>query len=105
MRYLIQPIDQIIFLKLWVKILLKIKKWLKSKNLSGKYSQFKTASKSAFQKLGEANGDLFGNKIADKITKSSNYHNKTIQKHGQLQMTMIKVFLKKDIYIYIYIYI
>ena len=85
--------------------MLKIRKWLKSKNLSGKYSQFKTASKSAFQKLGEANGDLFGNKIADKITKSSNYHYETIQKHGQLQMTMTKIFLKKDIHLYIYIYI
>ena len=31
---------------------------------------FKTASKSAIQKTGEANGDLVGNEIADKITKT-----------------------------------
>ena len=51
------------------------------KNLSTKYSQkridsvnksktdvIKTASKRAIQKTAEAIGDLFGNKIADKIT-------------------------------------
>ena len=31
----------------------------------------KTPSKRAIQKLAEANGDLFGNKIADKITNAS----------------------------------
>ena len=62
-----------------------------SKNLSGKYSPgiiamrqklldhakqsatdvLKTASKSAIQKTAEATGDLFGNKIANKIIKVS----------------------------------
>ena len=52
------------------------------KNLSNKYGQklldktstadaTKTASKRAIQKTAEANGDLFGNKIADKITNAS----------------------------------
>ena len=36
-----------------------------------------------------------------KITKVKKIHNKIIQK--QLQMRMIKKYLKKDIYIYIYI--
>ena len=53
-----------------------------SKGLSHKYSQkllgftkqsatdaLKTASEQAIQKILEANGDLIGNKIADKITK------------------------------------
>ena len=55
-----------------------------SKNLRGKYSQklldhakqsatdaFKTVSKRSIQKIAEANGDLIGNRIADKITKVS----------------------------------
>ena len=55
-----------------------------SLNLSGKYCQklldhakksaavaFKTASKRAIQKTPEATGDLFGNKITNRITKVS----------------------------------
>ena len=55
-----------------------------TKNLSNKYSQklidtakksttdaLKTASKRAIQKTAEANGDLIGNKIADKRTSTS----------------------------------
>ena len=55
-----------------------------AKNLSNKYSQnlldcakksstdgIKTASKRAIQKTAEATGDLIGNKIADRITKTS----------------------------------
>ena len=55
-----------------------------SKNLSGKYSQklldhvkqsatdaLKTSSKRVIQKAAEANGDLIGNKIGNKITKVS----------------------------------
>ena len=55
-----------------------------TKNLSNKCSQklidtakksttdaLKTASKRAIQKTAEANGDLIGNKIADKITSTS----------------------------------
>ena len=54
------------------------------KNLSSKYGQklldnekksttgaIKTASKRAIQKTAESNGDLIGNKIADKITSVS----------------------------------
>ena len=55
-----------------------------SKNLSSKYSQklldrakqtaadgLKTSSKRVIQKAAEANSDLIGNKIADKITRCS----------------------------------
>ena len=83
-----------------------------SKNLSSKYSQklldhskqsatyaLKTTSKRAIQKLPEATGDLIGNKIADRITKvSKTFTNKwIIQK--KLEMSLIKKYLKKDIYI------
>ena len=56
----------------------------KSKNLSDKYSQksldyvkqsatdvLKNASKRAIQKKSEANGNLIGNKVANKVTKVS----------------------------------
>ena len=56
---------------------------------------FRTTSKRAIQKTAEATGDLIGNKIADKILKVSKIRNKTIQK--QLQISMIKKYLKKDI--------
>ena len=79
-----------------------------SKNLSGKYSQkpidhakqsatdtFKTASKKQLCfKTAEATGDLIGNKITDKITKSlqqnnsetvKNEHDKEIPKDIYLQ--------------------
>ena len=59
--------------------------WNVSKNLSGKYSQklldhakqsatdaFKTAWKRAIQKTADANDDLTGNKIANRIMKVSN---------------------------------
>ena len=79
--------------------------------LSNKYSQklldtakqstidaIKTASKRVIQKTVEATGDLVGNKITNKITKiskTSQFHNRIVQK--QLQMRMIKKYLKKDI--------
>ena len=65
-----------------------------AKNMSDKYRQklvdtakksttdaIKTASKRAIQKTAEANGDLIGNKIADKITAkpSKRSHNEEIQ--------------------------
>ena len=81
-----------------------------SKILSGKYSQklfdhakksatdtFKTASKRAIQKTTEATGDLIGNKIDDKITKPRKIPKKIFQR--QLQISMIKKYLKKDIYL------
>ena len=58
---------------------------------------FKTASKTVIQKTAEATGDLIGNIIADKITKILIFYNKIIKK--QFQMSMIKKYLKKDIYI------
>ena len=97
-----------------------------SKKLSGKYSQklldhaqqsatdaFKTASKRAIQKTAETTDDLIGNKLADavhlktlttrakscngKITKFSKNLQQIIQ--TQLQMRMIKKYLKRDIYL------
>ena len=46
-----------------------------------------------YQKTAEATGDLIGNKI----TKVSEVHHRIIQK--QLQMKMIKKYLKKYIYL------
>ena len=81
-----------------------------SKKLTGKYSYklldhakqsatdaLNNTSKRAIQKTAEATGDLIGNEIAFRITKVSKIHNKLIQK--QLQMIMIKKYLKKVIYI------
>ena len=80
MRYSIEPRDRI-----YVKGygFLSFAKNM-GKSLSNKYGQklldsakksttdaIKTASKRAIQKTAEANGDLFGNKIADKITNAS----------------------------------
>ena len=78
------------------------------KNLSGKYSKklldhakqsatdaLKSTSIKVIQKTAEATGDLIGNKAADKLQKSQKLRNRLIQK--QLQMNMIKKYLKKDI--------
>ena len=79
-----------------------------SKNLNGKYNQkrldrakqsdtnaFKTSSKRAIQKTSI---ELIGNKIADKITEvSKKFTTKKNQK--ELQMRMIKKYLKKDMYL------
>ena len=80
MRYLIEPRDRI-----YVKGygFLSFAKNM-GKSLSNKYGQklldsakksttdaIKTASKRAIQKTAEANGDLIGNKITDKITSVS----------------------------------
>ena len=69
--------------------------------MSNKYSQrlvgtanksaadpVKTASKRAIQKTAEATGDLFGNKIADKIRSASKNH----------KMKLIMKYLKRDIF-------
>ena len=83
-----------------------------SNNLNGKYSpgvlamreklldhakksatdELKTPSKRVIQKTAEATGDLIDNKLLIK-----EFNNKRIYK--QLQMNMIKKYLKKDIYI------
>ena len=86
--------------------------------MTGKYSQkyfehteqyttdaLKSASKIAIQKIADATGDLIGNKTFDvvakffdgKITKIFKTCNKIIQK--QLQMSMKKKYLKKDIFL------
>ena len=49
------------------------------------------------QKIAGANDDLIGNKIGDRITKVQKIDNKVIQR--QLQMKMIKKYLKKDKYL------
>ena len=80
------------------------------KNLSRKYSQkfldhakqcatdaLKTTSKRTIQKTAETTGDLIGIKIADKSRKSQKLHMKIIRR--QLQMSMIKKYLKKDTYL------
>ena len=77
-----------------------------NKNLSAKYSQklldhtkqsvvdaLKTVSQRAIQKTAEPNGHLICKKIADRITKIS----KT-SRQNSLKMSMIKKYLKKDIY-------
>ena len=57
-----------------------------------------TSSKIVIQKTTEVAGDLIGNKIANKINEGSKkIHNKIIQK--QLQISMIKKYLKKDTYL------
>ena len=71
--------DFYFLLKIWIKLLVKIKR-----NLGGKYSQqlldhakqpaadaLKTSSKRVIQKTAEAIGDLIGNKIVNKIKKIS----------------------------------
>ena len=81
-----------------------------SKNLSSKYSQklldhakksatdaLKTSSKRVIQKNTKASGDLIGNKITNESQKFRKIHNKIIQR--QLQMRMIKKYLKRDIYL------
>ena len=78
--------------------------------MSSKYSQklldhakqsateaLKTTSKRVIQKTAEANGDLIGNKIANRITKVSKNSDKIIQR--QLHMNMINRHIKKDIYL------
>ena len=49
------------------------------------------------QKTAEATGDLIGNKIANRITKVSESSQQ--DNSGQLQMNMIKKYLKKEIYL------
>ena len=80
------------------------------KNLSPKQSQelldhakqsateaLKTSSQRVIQKTAVATGNLIGNKIADKIAKVSRNSHKIIQR--QLQMSMTKIYLKKNIYL------
>ena len=57
----------------------------------------KTSSKSVIQKTAEATDDLVGIEIANRITKSQKVHYRLIQE--QLQMSMLKKYQKKDIYL------
>ena len=87
-----------------------IGKNISKKNLSDKYSkklldnaeqsatdELKTSSKRVTQETAEATGDLIGNEIANRITKSQKFHRRINQK--QLQMNMMKKYLKIDIYL------
>ena len=80
------------------------------KNLSCKYSQqlldpakqsatdtLKITPKRVIQKTAEATVDLIGKRIANRITKAQEVHCRIIQK--QLQMNMIKKYLRKDVYL------
>ena len=114
MRYSVQPRGRIFvkgygFLSFDKNMATNIGKNI-SKNLSGKYSQKlldhakesatdarKTTSRREIQKTPEASGDFIGNKIPKKLQKSWKPHNRIIQK--QLQTSMIKKYLKKDIYV------
>ena len=112
--YSVQPKDPIfvkgydffLLLKIYVK---NISKCI-SKNVSKNFSQkridhakhftinaVKATSKRAIQRTAVATGDLFGNKIVDKITQqfceSQNLHKRIIQKQ------MKKKFLEKDIHL------
>ena len=81
-----------------------------SKNLSGKCSHkfldnakqsakdaLKTTSKNVVQKTAETTGDLIGDKISNKVTKISKNSQQIIQR--QLQMSIIRKYLKKDTYL------
>ena len=81
------------------------------KNLSNKYGQkfldsanksttdtIKTASKRAFQKTAEETGDLFGNKIADKITSIAKKSNANI--YTEASIASPKDVSKKDTYLH-----
>ena len=111
MRYAVQPRDQkfvwgyefLSFAKIMDKnIVKKISKnliWEKSQTSFDHTKQsatdtLTTASKRAIQKAAETAGDLFGSKIADLIFKTSQQNNSET-----VQMSMIKKYLKKDIYL------
>ena len=106
--------DFYFLLKIWVKTSGKNT----SKSLSGKYSlgmlairqklidhtkqsatdALKTSSKRVIQKTEEAIVILIGNKIANKeAMEVSKIYNRIIQR--QLQMSMIKKYLKKNMYL------
>ena len=84
--------DISLLLKLWVKILVKIK----SKSLSGKYSQkpldhakepatdaLKTSSNKVIHKTAERTGHLISNKIAKKVIKVSKNLETVSNKNGK----------------------
>ena len=105
--------DFYLLLKIWVKTSGKNT----SKSLSAKYTlgmlairqklidhtkqsatdALKTSSKRVIQKTAEATGILIGNKIANKTMEVSKIYNRII--HRQLQMSMIKKYLKKNMYL------
>ena len=111
-RYSVQPRDRIFvngygFLSFAKNMGKNIGKNI-SKNLRGKYSQnfldhakqsaagaLKSDSKRVIQKTAETTDDLM--KLLTKSQKFQKVHNKIIQR--QLQMRMIKKYLKKDIYL------
>ena len=60
-------------------------------------TQLKLCKKKVIQKKAEATGDLIGNIITNKITKFEKNHKKLFQR--QLQVSMIKKYHKKYIYL------
>ena len=54
----------------------------------------KTASKTAIQETAEATDDLFGNKIADRVTSLSKKH-----LHKMIKLIMKWKYQKKDMYL------
>ena len=71
-----------------------VKKLLDSAKKS-KADAIKTASKRAIQKAAEANGDLIGNKIADKITSFSKKSNNNNNNNKDVELATHK----KDTYL------
>ena len=117
-RYSVQPRDRIdvkgfVFLSFAYSMGTNVGKNI-SKKLRGKYSQncpdhakksatdaVKTSSKRVIQKTAEATGDLIGNKIANNITRVSKnlQQNNSVLIQRQLEMSMLKKYFKKDIYL------
>ena len=58
--------------------------------------QLKTFPKRVIQKTAESTGDLIGTKIDNKFPGFQKIYNRII--HKQLQMIIIKEYLKKDMY-------
>ena len=61
--------------------------------------QKKTTSKRAIQKTAEANGDLIGNKIADKITSVSKKPAKEVHNNDQAKEEDVEIATPKKRYI------
>ena len=64
-----------------------------------KTDAIKTASKREIQKPAEATGDLFGNKIADKITSTSKKSNKELHNNDEREED-VEITTHKKRYIY-----
>ena len=83
--------DICLLLKIWVKILVKIRNFLIMLNNLG-LKHLKTTANKVIKKTAKATGNLIGNKNADKLLKSRKICDRIIQK--QLQMKMIKKYFR-----------